>query len=77
MELGALGEFFGSVAVVVTLAFLSLQVRQSNRLAIASELASLTNHRIQLLDAGATSRDLAEVLAFSSRWPGGDQLSRR
>ena len=31
-ELGALGEFIGSIAVVVTLAFLTIQIRRSSKI---------------------------------------------
>ena len=31
MELGALGEFVGAIAVVVTLAYLAVQIRQNTR----------------------------------------------
>jgi len=31
MELGALGEFIGAIAVVVTLAYLAIQIRQNTR----------------------------------------------
>ena len=35
MELGALGEFIGAIAVVATLAYLALQVRQSSKVTVA------------------------------------------
>lgn len=77
MELGALGEFLGSVAVVVTLAFLAMQIRQSNRLAIASEVTAVTNRRIQLLDNAAMSKELGEVLANQASWPGAERMRER
>ncbi len=36
MELGAIGELVGGVAVIATIAFLGVQVRQGNRLAASS-----------------------------------------
>ncbi len=46
---GNLGEFFGAVAVFVTLAYLAVQVRQSNRLAITqTNYASATALRDEL-----------------------------
>ncbi len=36
-DLGALGEFFGSIAVLVTLIYLAFQTRQ-NRMAIGAQL---------------------------------------
>jgi len=35
-ELGALGEFVGAIAVVVTLAYLAVQVRQSKLVTLAA-----------------------------------------
>ena len=36
MELGAIGELVGGVAVIATIAFLGVQVRQGNRLAASN-----------------------------------------
>ena len=62
-RLGALGEFLGSIAVLVTLVYLALQTRQ-NTLAIASQLdaAALAAQQHMLLSA-ATSTELQEALA--------------
>ncbi len=43
MELGALGEFLGAIAVVVTLIYLAAQVRQSNKLARAQTRERMNN----------------------------------
>ena len=47
MELGALGEFFGVFALVATLIYLSIQVRQARRggRAATSLMQSLTQHK--------------------------------
>ncbi len=41
MELGALGEFLGSIAVLITLIYLSVQIRQNTRSIRASEKLAL------------------------------------
>jgi hypothetical protein len=41
MELGALGEFLGSIAVLATLVYLSVQIRQNTRTIQASEKLAL------------------------------------
>lgn len=41
MELGALGEFLGSIAVLVTLVYLSVQVRQNTRSMVESRKLAL------------------------------------
>ncbi len=62
-DLGALGEFLGSIAVLATLVYLALQTRQ-NTMAIGaqldgSRLASILNLNL----AAATSTDLMRALA--------------
>ena len=46
-ELGSLGEFISSIAVLITLVFLVAQIRQSNRIAITNETTLRNNMRIQ------------------------------
>ncbi len=48
-DLGALGEFVGSVVVLVTLVHIALQVRQSNRLAVAASYQARTDSNIELI----------------------------
>ncbi len=61
-DLGSLGEFFGSIAVLATLIYLALQTRQ-NTMAIAAQLDSATvaANQTNLLSAAA-SNDLAEAM---------------
>ncbi len=62
-DLGALGEFLGSIAVLVTLIYLALQMRQ-NTMAIAAQLDATriaTSQNLYL--AASTSKELQEALA--------------
>ncbi len=67
-DLGALGEFFGSIAVLATLVYLALQTRQ-NTVAISAQrdAATVAANQTNLLSA-ATSSDLAE--AVQEDWTG-------
>ena len=59
-DLGALGEFFGSIAVLATLVYLALQTRQ-NTMAIAAQLDATriaTSQNLQL--TAATSTEFAK-----------------
>ena len=61
-DLGALGEFFGSIAVLATLIYLALQTRQ-NRMAIAAQLdATMMLARQEGLLSIAKSTELGEAL---------------
>ena len=51
MELGALGEFVGSIAVVVTLVFLAIQVRHSKNATEANTRSTYYAFQQGLLDA--------------------------
>ena len=65
-DLGALGELLGSVAVLATLVYLTLQTRQ-NTLAIGAQLdaAAIGANQNGLLSV-ATSNDLGDALAEDS-----------
>ncbi len=61
-DLGALGEFLGSIAVLVTLIYLAFQTRQ-NRMAIAAQLdAQRISSNLHVGMAVATSTELQEAL---------------
>ena len=61
-DLGALGELLGSIAVLATLVYLTLQTRQ-NRLAIAAQLdASMMRARQEGPLSVATSTELGEAV---------------
>ncbi len=62
-DLGALGEFFGSIAVLATLIYLALQMRQ-NTMAIAAQLDAAHISATQaLMLTASTSTELLEALA--------------
>ena len=61
-DLGSLGEFFGSIAVLATLIYLAMQTRQKT-LAIRAQLDSARIGAIQeVLLSAATSTELQEAL---------------
>ncbi len=61
-DLGALGEFFGSIAVLATLVYLALQTRQ-NTMAISAQLDAATVSATQAnIMSVATSSDLVEAI---------------
>ncbi len=64
MELGALGEFVGAIAVVVTLIYLAIQVRHS---------ASLLEHNNTAMEENTKLAQVAAMDRYSdsvSRWRG-------
>ncbi len=52
IELGALGEFFSAIAVVVTLVYLALQVRHSREALNANTSELEQSRRLQMAEAG-------------------------
>ena len=62
LELGAIGELVGGVAVLATLLYLALQVRHSNRLA-QLDLGQLPAEHGQMADlVGGAGQFLAELV---------------
>ena len=51
MELGALGEFIGSIGVIVTLGYLAIQIRQNTRSAKAATYSATTDGWARYLQA--------------------------
>ena len=62
MELGAIGELVGGVAVIATLIYLAVQVRQSSQ---ASKIASYHQGIAQIVES-ALDPDYAALLAKST-----------
>ena len=62
-DLGNIGEFVGALAVLVTLAYLALQIRQSSGTTRAQIRQSLADSQIQYLNARATDPFLRGVVA--------------
>lgn len=63
-QLGALGEFMGGVAVLVTLVYLAVQIRQSRKLAETSVHVALAANVATELQA-IIPADMADILARS------------
>ena len=61
--LGNFGEFVGAIAVVATLAYLAIQVRQSRREAAANVLQQRNEHVLTVYGAVTTSDSLADALS--------------
>jgi hypothetical protein len=55
MELGAIGELVGGVAVIASLIYVGLQVRQSNRLEKAESLRAATRDYVSIMLQGDAS----------------------
>ena len=53
-ELGSIGEFVSSIAVLITLIYLAIQVRQGRNATVAS---TLQNNRIQFQNIAIANRD--------------------
>ena len=58
MELGAIGELVGGVAVVATLVYLAAQVRQNTRLATSTSQREVNNEFRKSLDGLSQYREL-------------------
>ena len=57
-EFGSLGEFLGSIAVLITLVYLAIQLRQSARSARAESInTALSGHAIRVAQLTATPED--------------------
>ena len=74
IELGALGEFVGAIAVVVTLAYLAVQIRQntrameeSRRLALAQTYQVRADALQDMLVQAANSEHIGPILAQLSQ----------
>ena len=69
-DLGALGEFLGSIAVLVTLGYLAWQTRQ-NTMAIGAQLdAAVIDARQNIFLSAATSSELVEAIREDSTGDG-------
>ena len=60
-DLGAIGELIGSIAVLATLAYLTVQTRQNTRAIQAQAENSRVTNTIQNLLTSATSKELPEA----------------
>jgi len=60
--LGAIGELIGAIAVVVTLVYLALQVRQSNRAARSSNALAVLMNSQRVAQAVMVDRGLGDIV---------------
>ena len=63
IELGALGEFVGAFAVVLTLVYLALQIRQNTKILRAQAAWQLSVEQRELVYLGAGNDAFAEITA--------------
>ena len=61
--LGSYGEFFGAIAVVVTLGYLALQVRQNTRSSYVNRSVAVTNRLGEIQEAIVCNSDLSALIA--------------
>lgn len=66
IELGALGEFVAAVAVLVTLIYLALQIRQTRKAVSASAHQAVSDISIHLYTTASSNVSLAAALAKSN-----------
>ena len=66
MELGAIGEFIGAFAVVATLIYLAIQMRQNTNALKLISARSITEELQETFSLLATNQELAEILVKAS-----------
>ena len=59
--LGAIGEIVGAIAVVATLAYLAVQIRQNNKLSQTTAVQAVSQQNLDFLGMLATNPDLGEL----------------
>ncbi len=67
MELGAIGEFVGAIAVVVTLIYLAFQMRQNTNALKLNAAASVTEELQEMFSLLASNQELAEIVVTAAR----------
>jgi len=70
--LGNLGEFVGSIAVLVTLIYLALQVKQANHQLTVAGMQARAQHARGLLEPLYTDQTLGEILQKAGHPPYGE-----
>ena len=66
MELGALGEFVGAIAVVVTLIYLAFQMRQNTNALKLNTARSVTEELQEMFSLLASSEKLSEIFVTAA-----------
>ncbi len=67
MELGAIGEFIGAIAVVVTLIYLAFQMRQNTNALKLNTAGSVTEELQEMFALLASNQELAEIFVTASQ----------
>jgi len=62
MEFGAIGEFVGAIAVVVTLVYLAIQLRQNTNALKLNAVRSVTEELQGMFSLAASNRELTEII---------------
>ena len=62
IELGALGEFLGSIGVIATLIYLAIQVRQTQRAVNANTYQALSDTSVSLFALSASTDGIAHAM---------------
>jgi hypothetical protein len=71
IEFGAIGEFIGAIAVVVTLIYLAVQMRQNTNALKLNSARSVTEELQDMLALVASNQELSEILVAAA---GGSEL---
>ena len=69
IELGAVGEFIGAIAVVVTLIYLAIQMRQNTNALKLNTARSVTEELQDSFSLLASNQELAEIFATAAQEP--------
>ena len=75
MELGAIGEFVGAIGVVVTLAYLAVQIRQNTRAMEGAERLALA--QTYQMKSGCTPGNAGSSGGVGAYWPDLDETDQR
>ncbi len=67
MEFGAIGEFIGAIAVVVTLIYLAIQMRQNTNALKLNTAGSVTEELQESFSLLASNQELAEIFVTAAR----------
>ena len=72
-ELGSIGEFIGGIAVVITLVYLAVQIKQNTKVHASLVRQSFYDATQQMMLKGVESKDFNEL--FNRAWTTNDSLS--
>ncbi len=70
-DLGNIGDFLGGIGVIVTLAYLALQIRSNTQTVRAASLEAVVNSHSQFLDCLASDEQISRIW-FAGLWGGAE-----